>query len=265
MKLHEPLRLRASSRLRGTNPVAVLAAAAILMLALFLAVDAVTGLLVLAALAATVPVLGLPVGGLAARGWPLLGAAAGIGLFTALFAGTSGETLFRVGPLAVTAGGVAAGAAIGLRLVGIASVGVIAVSAIDPTDLADALVQQLRASPRFAIGTLAAFNLVPVFAREWEIIGLARRARGVDAGSPWAAVRLFAGKAFTLLVAAIRRGSRMALAMDARGFGSRECRTSAREQRMRPRDWLLIGVASAVAASATGLSVAIGTWRFVLG
>ena len=52
----------------------------------------------------------------------------------------------------------------------------------DPTEVADALIQQARVSPRFAIGVLAALRLVPVLARDWRTIGLARRARGVEAG-----------------------------------------------------------------------------------
>ena len=37
-------------------------------------------------------------------------------------------------------------------------------------------------------------------------------------GRGWLAVRLFAGTVFTLLVGAVRRGTRLAVAMDARGF-----------------------------------------------
>ena len=53
------------------------------------------------------------------------------------------------------------------------------------------------------------------------MLTLARRARGVDAGrNPVARLRLFASTAFALLVGAIRRGTRLAVAMDARGFDS---------------------------------------------
>jgi energy-coupling factor transport system permease protein len=95
---------------------------------------------------------------------------------------------------------------------------------------------------------------------------MARRARGVDAGrNPIAALRLFAGQLMALLVGAVRRGSRMALAMEARGFGAAPCRTVARVQRMRTADWGLILGAVLLAAAAIGLSVALGTWRPLLG
>jgi energy-coupling factor transport system permease protein len=78
-------------------------------------------------------------------------------------------------------------------------------------------------------------------------------------------MRLFFGQLLALLVAAIRRGTRLALAMEARGFGTRPCRTVARPQVVRRPDWLLIGAATALAAFAVGVSVGVGAWRFVLG
>ena len=108
----------------------------------------------------------------------------------------------------------------------------------DPTDLADALVQNAKAPARFAIGALAAFRLVPLLGHEWQMLSLARRARGVDAGrNPVAQVRLFASTAFALLVGAIRRGTRLAVAMDARGFDAGAPRSIARRQRFGGADW----------------------------
>ncbi|MEO5986909.1 MAG: energy-coupling factor transporter transmembrane component T, partial [Candidatus Limnocylindria bacterium] len=121
-------------------------------------------------------------------------------------------------------------------------------------------------SPRFAIGALAALRQLPLLAREWEIIGMARRARGVDGGrSPVAAIRLLASRVFGLLVSAIRRGSRLALAMEARGFGAAPCRTVARPRRMRPSDWVWIVGAAGLGGGAIAISVALGTWRPLIG
>jgi energy-coupling factor transport system permease protein len=67
-----------------------------------------------------------------------------------------------------------------------------------------------------------------------------------------------------MLVTAIRRGTRMAMAMEARGFGAQACRTSARPQRMRPGDWAWIGAAALLVALAVAISVTLGTWRPLL-
>ncbi len=158
------------------------------------------------------------------------------------------------------------GLALGVRLLAIALAGLLATVTSDPVDVADALIQQWRVSPRFALGALAALRLLPSFAREWEIIGLARRARGVEAGgSPIAALRLLGGRLLALLVGGVRRATRMAAAMESRGLGSRECRTIARPQRMRVADWGWIVGAVALGAGAVGASAWLGTWRFLLG
>ena len=144
--------------------------------------------------------------------------------------------------------------------------GLLALASTDPTDLADALQQQLHLSPRVAIGTLAAVRLLPVIASEWQILALARRARGVEAGrSPPAAARIAFGMLLALLVGAVRRATRLALAMEARGFGALPCRSVARPQRLRGRDMALIAVALLVAGGAVATSLVTGSWRFVLG
>lgn len=262
-----PFRAGSGSIFAAANPVAVLGGAAAVTVALFASLDVVTaGILLLVVVLGAQP-LGVPLTAIASRGWPLLLAAIGIGVFNALFAAVPpGEPpLVQIGPLAVTTASLLVGAALAVRLLGIAVVGLVALAAIDPTRLADALIQQLHMPARFAMGALAAFGLVALFAREWETIGLARRARGVDSTSARGAARELAGKAHALLVSAIRRGERMAIAMDARGFGSLPCRTNARASRMRGRDWLLLAAAAGLAVVATAISLALGTWRFVLG
>ena len=111
------------------------------------------------------------------------------------------------------------GVGLALRVVGLALPGVLLVAATDPVRLADALTIHWRVSTRFAFGALAALRLVPLLIAEFESVRLARRTRGVEAGrNPVAQARLLAGIAFTLLVGAVRRGSRLATAMDARGL-----------------------------------------------
>jgi energy-coupling factor transport system permease protein len=267
MQLFTPLVPDPAAPLARANPVAKLGAAAILMVACFLAVDLLTPLLVLLVEVVAVAASGLRPGTLLRRAWPLLVAALGIGLANALFpAEAFGAILLDAGPLRLTSGSLLVGLAPAVRLLAIAFVGLLALATTDPTDLADALVQQLHFSPRFAIGALAAVRLLPLMAEEWQTLSLARRARGVDAGrSPVAAIRLFFGKLLALLVGAIRRGTRLAMAMDARGFGSRPCRTWARPQHMGAADWWLLVGAGAVAVLATGASVAAGSWRFLFG
>jgi energy-coupling factor transport system permease protein len=243
MRLLEPLTPDPRAPLAWAHPLAKIAAALVLMLTLFLTIDLVTPSLVLLALLAAVPLMGMRPGALLGRAFPVLIGAVGIGFFNTLVSGD-----------------IAAGLAIGLRLVGIALAGIVAIASVDPTELADALVQHLHAPRRFTIGALAAFRLMPLFADEWQTIALARRARGIETGR---VVGLFP-MTRSLLVAAIRRATRLALAMDGRGFASGGCRTLARPRAITVRDWLLLAGAVSVAGVATATSIATGSWRFFL-
>lgn len=266
MQLLTPIIPDRGAPLARANPVAKLVAALVLLVALFASLDGVTAAVVLLGLIALLPVSGLSVGALLGRTWLVGLVAVAIALVNIVFAAQQlGPTAIAAGPLRIGSETLVSGGWLALRLLAIALASVLATASSDPTDTADALVQQARVSPRFAFGTLAALRLLPLLAREWQTIRMARRARGVEAGgSPLAAVRLFLGGMMALLVGAIRRASRMALAMEARGFAAMPGRTIARPQRMRPADWGWIAGAVVLAAAAVGISLLLGTWRGLL-
>jgi energy-coupling factor transport system permease protein len=247
MRRFTPRRPDPRAPLARANPVAKLGAAAILMAFLFAASGPITPAVVLVAILVSLPLTGLGVRTLLIRTWRLLLAALMVGVLNVVLAPASPG-----GP------DFSAGLALGLRLLGIALSGVIAIATTDPTDLADSLQQQARLSPRLAVGVLAAIRMLPILAVEWQLLGMARRARGVSAGwSPVAAARLAFGKLLALLVGAIRRATRLAVAMEARGFGTGLCRTIARPQRMRAADWGLLVAAVALGATALGIGSAL--------
>jgi energy-coupling factor transport system permease protein len=100
-----------------------------------------------------------------------------------------------------------------MRVAAIACVGAVFALTTDSTRLTDSLVQQGHVPARFAFGALAAYQSIPRFSEDLTALREARRIRGLRAG--WHP-RLFVG----LLVLAIRHADRMAVSMDARGFGS---------------------------------------------
>ena len=253
----------AASPFSRANPVSKLAAAALVTVVVMLSVDWVSASVVLAAELLLMPVLGVSPWLLLKRGWPLLAAAAVGAWATALLAEKTGAVLFRFGPLIFTEDSVAGGVAIGLRSLAVALPGIFLLLTTDPTDLADALAQKLKLPHRFVLGALAAMRLVGLLVEEWRILGLARRARGVGAENrPLAKAGAFAGQAFGLIVQAIRRATRLAVAMEARGFGAGP-RTWARESTYSMVDvWVLLGGA-VIAGAAAAAAVAAGTWNFI--
>jgi energy-coupling factor transport system permease protein len=239
------------SRLGRINPVAQLTAIAVVTLVLLTSLDVVTPPVVVAAELCLLPAAGLTAPwDLWRRTWPLLFGAASVGLVNVLLSAHAG---------AVTGIGLA------LRVVGLALPGVLLVATTDPVRLADALTLHWRVSTRFAFGALAALRLVPLLVAEFDSVRLARRARGVEAGrNPVARARLLGGTVFTLLVGAVRRGSRLATAMDARGFDSGIPRTNARGSDLHRRDAAFVAGTVVVCAAAVTVSVLTGAWDPVL-
>ncbi|MFE0589082.1 energy-coupling factor transporter transmembrane component T family protein [Micromonospora echinospora] len=249
------------------NPVAKVAAALLFSFTLVATLDPVAPAIAIAVELAVLPLFGVRYAVLARRAWPLLLGAVGIVVTLVLFAAErEGRVLVEAGPVLVTSGVLVTALGLVLRMLAVALPGVIVFATTDPTDLADALIQNAKAPPRFALGALAAFRLVPMLGQEWQMISLARRARGVDAGrNPLAKLRLFVSTAFGLLVGAIRRGTRLAVAMDARGFDAGTPRTVARRQRFTVADGLLVVGAAGLAGAALAVSVALGTFRPLIG
>jgi energy-coupling factor transport system permease protein len=237
-----------TGRLARANPVAKLAACFVLGLGAALSDDAVTPVVILVLVVLVLAVGGVRVRDVLRRGWPLLVSAAGLGASTLLFGDSPAPWLTA---MTVT-----------IRVLAVALPGVVILLTIDPTDLADSLVQNARVPARFAYASLAALRLLPLMGLEWRTIKTARRARGIDAGrSPIRHLQLFAGTVFTLMVGAVRRATRLALAMDARGFDATGPRTVARPQVVRPSDAALVVGAFVLLAAAAAVSVALGTFR----
>jgi energy-coupling factor transport system permease protein len=183
---------------------------------------------------------------------PVWLAAIGLATFNTLFAAANTDPaanlIATIGPFPITQQALAAGVGLGLRLIAIGAAGAVFVLSTDPTRLVDALVQQAHVSERFAYGALAAYQAVPRFGEDLTTLRQARRIRGLRGGWGGWHPRLLVA----LLVLAIRHGDRVALAMDARAFGSGR-RSRYREVRWGPLD-LAIGL-GAVASLLLALGV----------
>ena len=122
--------------------------------------------------------------------------------------------------------------------------------ASDPTTLLQALVQRARLSPRFGYGMIAAYRFVPLFDGELASIRAAHRVRGVaSGGGPAAQYRRLVGHMVPLLAGGIRHAERVALAMDARGFGASSNRTYYRQSTFGWRDVLFAAGAAVILAT----------------
>lgn len=203
--------------LERTSPLTKLAVATIWLIGLVTTTEPRPGAILTLTALLVVTLLGRVPGPRLARALvPVVLAAAGIAFANLLFSRSNPDPaateLLRLGPLRVTAQAVLAAGGLFARVMAIASVGLTFVLTTSPTRLADALVQQARLPERFAHGALAAYQAVPRFAADFATLRTVRRLRGLREWHPWVLVGL--------LVRAIRHADQLALAMDARGFGS---------------------------------------------
>jgi energy-coupling factor transport system permease protein len=258
MTIAEPVR---SGPLATLNPVSKLGAALIVTAVLLVSIDPVSAGVALALELVLLCFAGIPARVLLARTAPVLIAAPLAALTTALYGRTSGEVYAHWWAIEVSTGSLQLALATLLRVLAIGLPAVLLFVTIDPTDLADGLAQVLRLPARFVVGALAGLRLVGLFIDDWRALSLARRARGVAESG---ALRRFLGQSFALFVLSIRRGSKLATAMEARGFGAATARTWARPSVFRVRDWVALGVALAVAGAAAAIAIAVGSWN-VLG
>jgi len=94
-------------------------------------------------------------------------------------------------------------------------------------------------------------RFLPLLALSAERIAKAQAARGADwdarPGSFFARIRQIVPMLVPLFMTSLHRAENLALAMDARAYGSGE-RSSLAELKMQPRDWICMMVAGLLAA-----------------
>lgn len=249
-----------SAWLDGVNPVTKIVLALLLSVPLFASVDVVSGLAAIVLQLLCLPLTGVPLRTLLTRMLPIAVFAPIAGVSMLLYAEPEGEVYWTFGFATISDGSITLAIAVALRVIALALPTILLFARTDPTRLADALSQVARMPSRFVLGILAGTRMLGLFLDDWRTMALARRARGVgDSG----ALRRFFSMAFVLLVFAVRRGTKLAMAMEARGFGSDVPRTWARPSRLHPRDAVAVGGGILIMSLALAAAVAAGTFRFI--
>lgn len=242
------------------NPVTKVLAVLILSIPLLLTLDWVSATAAVLLEMASLPLSGLRLSTFLKRSIPVLVFAPIGGISMLLYAKPGGTEYLSLGFVRVTDNSIDLAVAVTIRVLALGLPTILLFARMDPTDLGDGLSQIAKLPSRFVLGILAGARMLGLFIDDWRSLALARRARGLgDRGD----VRRFASMAFVLLVFAIRRGSKLATAMEARGFGAPVERTWARPSRLGVIDLVAVLVAVAIMAVALSTAVFAGTFRFV--
>ncbi len=159
----------------------------------------------------------------------------------------------RVGPAAITAEALARAVSFVSRLVAMEAVGVVVLVTTRPADLFGALVR-LRVPPPVALMLGTTMQLVPLLQRELGIVLDAQRARGLRASG----LRAVVPALLPVFVAGFERVGRLAISMEARGYGADARRTSYRTAQDAPGDRALAW--SGAVAGVAGVAVGLAAW-----
>ena len=166
------------------------------------------------------------------------------------------QVVFSAGAVDITRAALWAAGSLWTRLLCFALLSIVFVRTTEPQRLLLSLVHQLHMSDKVAYGVMVGYRMLPVFQADYGTIRAAQRLRGVREGSailhPFARLRRYA---LPLLTGAIRRGSRIAIAMDARAFGALPKRTYRERMIVTTTDWLFLASVAAVVAA-----VVMGVW-----
>lgn len=246
--------------LQGINPVTRIFALFLVTTPLLLSVDVVSAAVSLAFTLALAPLCGVSYPQLARRGWPVLLATPLAGISMALYGRPEGREYFSFLFATVTDNSLQLALAIMVRVLAVGLPAIVLLAHIDSTELGDGLAQVLKLPARFVLGAVAATRLVSLFRSDWHSLRRARRARGIDSGGR---IRTAFSLMFGLLVLALRRGAKLATAMEARAFGKFDTRTWARESTFGRHDAVILVACAAISLVAISVAVATGFFRFL--
>lgn len=236
------------------NPVTRLLLTVLACLPVLVSLDWLSATVMLSGLLVALRAAGARPAAMLVRLAPVAVAAALAAATMALYGKPGGRVYWQWWLVEVTQRSVTMAGAVVLRVLVLGLSAVVLLGGLDLTAMADGLAQVLRLPARFVLGALAGMRMLSLFVEDWRTLGRARRARGLgDTGR----LRRWTTMAFALLVLAIRRGTKLATAMEARGFDAQHARhrTWARPSRLGAPD--VIGLAAAAALDALALVVSI--------
>ncbi len=146
---------------------------------------------------------------------------------------------FQWGPISPSPGSVFYGLAMALRLICFLVAALIFLSATKVEDINYGLIK-LGAPYRGAFALSLAFRLTPLFTESANQISTAQRMRGLDtsAGNIIQKTRRYIAILAPVLIAALRRANGLAVALEAKGFGMKQKRTSLMRYPLSAMDFL---------------------------
>lgn len=251
-----------SGALSRLNPVTRLLLTVVVALPVLISLDWLSASVMFVGEFVIFALCGVRVRTMAQRLIPILVVAPLAAVSMALYGKPGGEVYLQWWLVVISERSLTMAIAVVFRVLALGLAAVVLMGGLDLTATADGLAQIFRLPARFVLGALAGMRMVTLFTDDWRTMSQARRARGLgDTGR----LKRLATMAFALLIFAIRRGTKLATAMEARGFDASTAghRTWARASTIGRADGLAWVVAVILCAVALGASVHFGSFTLV--
>ncbi|KUK48478.1 MAG: Energy-coupling factor transporter transmembrane protein EcfT [Actinobacteria bacterium 66_15] len=239
---------KVDSPLHRMDPRFKILVAVVYMLVIFLARELVGLSLALVFLAGAVAASGIPLGLLARSLRPVIAFVVFTFMVNLVFI-TSGETIFALGRLAITSGGLSAAAFMTTRLFTLFVSTALLGFTTSPVDLADGMEGLLAPFERFGVPAheismmmSIALRFIPILVAEKDRIVRAQTARGADfeSGNPITRMRAIIPVLTPLFLSAFRHAEDLATAMESRCYHGKEGRTRVKTLQPAWRDWVAV-------------------------
>ncbi len=126
---------------------------------------------------------------------------------------------------------------IGIRIILMGCYSIIFVRTTNPTELVICLIKYFKFPEKWGYGFLSAYRFLPNFRSELEIIKYAHQVRGISLGNN-VFTKLWNSKVYIipLMSSAVRKGIRVSMAMETKGFGKYDTRTRYRDLKIEKGD-----------------------------
>lgn len=162
----------------------------------------------------------------------------------------------EIGPLTLYGDGIYYGFVLLGRIVASLLLALVMVMTTHPSDLFTSL-SKLKVPYTLNFMLAMTLQLIPVFQREVGIIMSAQKSRGMKGKGFSAVLPSFV----PVFVGAIERVQQLSISLESRGFGSNGIKTSYRQVRGRPSDWVIGILGALTLGGLSAYSIWRGTWN----
>jgi energy-coupling factor transport system permease protein len=162
----------------------------------------------------------------------------------------------HVGPLALYGDGIYYGFVLLGRIVASLLLALVVVMTTHPSDLFTTFAK-LKVPYTLNFMLAMTLQLIPVFEREVGIIMSAQKSRGMKGRGFSAVLPSFV----PVFVGAIERVQQLSISLESRGFGSQGIKTSYRQVKSRPSDWVIGILGAGIIGTLATMSIMRGTWN----